>query len=302
MQGKEQEIEEYSNAFDAVLPLNKFKGKTFVIKYGGSIMNNKASQNAFIEDIFYMRQIGINIVIVHGGGPEISKWLNKTGTQSKFVKGLRVTDEKTMEIVEMVLSGKVNKDLASKLSIKGVNAVGLSGRDGNLIKAKKKYLFQDGRVIDIGYVGEIVKVNVKLINNLLINDIVPVISPVGCDNEENKYNINADHVASFISSALNAEKLIILTDVEGVYRNKNDKSSLIPCINIDEINQYINEGIINGGMIPKMESCMEAIKNGTGNVHLIDGRCEHSLIFDIINNSGTKIISKEEDSECQKVI
>lgn len=302
MQGKEQEIEEYSNAFDAVLPLNKFKGKTFVIKYGGSIMNNKASQNAFIEDIFYMRQIGINIVIVHGGGLEISKWLNKTGTQSKFVKGLRVTDEKTMEIVEMVLSGKVNKDLASKLSIKGVNAVGLSGRDGNLIKAKKKYLFDNDKVIDIGYVGEVVKVNFQLLNNLLMNGIVPVISPVGYDSEGNKYNINADYAASFVSSALNSEKLIILTDIEGIYMDINDKSSLISCINIGEIKQYINEGIINGGMIPKMECCIEAIENGTESVHLIDGRCEHSLIFDIINNSGTKIISKEEDSECQKVI
>lgn len=302
MRDSEQEKEESSIVLDAVVPLKKFKGKTFVIKYGGSIMSNEASQNAFIEDVFYMRQIGINIVIVHGGGPEISKWLNKAGTQSQFVKGLRVTDEDTMEIVEMVLSGKVNKELSAKLSNKGVNALGLSGRDGNLIKAKKKYLFDENKVIDIGFVGEVVKVNAQLLNNLIKSGIVPVISPIGYDKEGNKYNINADYAASFVSSALNAEKLLVLTDIEGVYRDINDKSSLMQCITIEEIKRYIDEGIINGGMIPKMECCMEAIENGTGSVHLIDGRKEHSLIFDIINSSGTKIITKEEDRECQKVI
>jgi acetylglutamate kinase len=171
-----------------------------------------------------------------------------------------------------------------------------------LIKARKKYLYDEDKIIDIGYVGEVVKINTQLLGNILKGGIVPVISPIGYDKEGNKYNINADYAASFVSSALNAEKLLILTDTEGVYMNVNDKSSLISCITVDEIKQYINEGIINGGMIPKMECCMEAIKNGTDSVHLIDGRKEHSVIFDIINNSGTKIITKEEDSECQKVI
>ncbi len=286
----------------ALPSIKQFVGKTFVIKYGGSIMQNEASQAAFIEDVLFMRQIGINIVIVHGGGPEINKWLKRTGVDSRFVKGLRVTDEDTMEIVEMVLSGKVNKEIASRLCRAGVNAVGISGRDCDLIQAEKKYLYHEGHMIDIGFVGDVVSINEGFLADMVDDGQVPVISPIGFDSKGNKYNINADYAACYVSSALNAEKLIILTDIEGVYLDINDKSSLMSSITTDEIKYYISTGVISGGMIPKMECCTTAIENGTSSVHLIDGRKEHSLLFDIISNSGTVILNSEEERVCQRVI
>ncbi len=282
--------------------LKNFKGKTFVIKYGGSTMENKSAQKSFFEDILQMRLAGINVVIVHGGGPEISKWLNKIGLESKFINGLRVTDEATIEIVEMVLSGKVNKNIASCLSNEGVKAVGISGSDNKLITAKKKYLNVDNNAIDIGYVGEVEFINKDLILNLLSDDYVPVISPVGCDCEGNKYNINADYAASFISSAIQAEKLIILTDVEGVYKDINDKSSLINSITVKEIKDYISTNIICGGMIPKMECCIEALESGTKDIHLIDGREDHCLIKNIFSNCGTRISLRGEVLKCQEAM
>lgn len=288
---------------EEILPyLNKYIGKTFVVKYGGSIMENKIAQEAFFNDVAQMNALGINTVIVHGGGPEISKWLKKTGIESKFVNGLRVTDSSTMEIVEMVLSGHVNKKLACSLSRKGINAIGLSGKDCNLIKAKKKYIYEDDRKIDIGYVGEVVSVNKKFLLDLIEKDAVPVISPVGCDSEGNSYNINADFAAAFISGILKAEKLIIMTDIDGVYKNINDPSSLISSITVDEIIDYIQNGIITDGMIPKLECCIDAIEKGTKNVHLIDGRREHALLMDLYSSSGTRIISKGGLLKCQKVI
>lgn len=273
--------------------MEKFKGKTFVVKYGGSILNDEEAKQAFIEDIIFMKNLGINIVIVHGGGPEINKWLKKTGIESKFEKGLRVTDEATMEIVEMVLSGHVNKLLSSTLSRLGVNAIGISGRDGNLIEAEKKYLVEkDGTKTDIGFVGEIININANILESLLKENLLPVVSPVAADKEGNAYNINADIAASFISAALKSEKLIVLTDVEGVYKDFEDKSTLIPSLTVNEIKKYIEEGIFNGGMIPKMECCMQAIERGTKNVHLIDGRKKHSLIIDVIYGSGTSIIGE----------
>lgn len=268
------------------------KNKTFVIKYGGSIMNNVSAQEAFIQDISILKSLGINIVIVHGGGPEINKWLKKAGVESRFINGLRVTDDDTMEIVEMVLSGSVNKKLSANLSLKGIKALGLSGRDNGLIKAEKKYLKENGEIIDIGFVGEVVDINKELLSDLLEKDYIPVISPIGCDAVGNIYNINADYAASAVSSALKAEKLIIMTDIEGVYKDINDKDSLITTITIDEIKEYIADGIIKGGMIPKMECCMDAIEKGTINVHLIDGRREHSLVLDTFAESGTRIIAK----------
>jgi acetylglutamate kinase len=184
---------------ETLLQINKLKGKTFVIKYGGSIMDNEEAQNAFIEDLLFLTNLGIKVVIVHGGGPEISRWLKKTGTENKFVKGLRVTDSATMEIVEMVLSGNVNKRLSSNLSRKGLNAIGISGKDSNLIKAKKKYVYENGNKLDIGFVGEVTSINKHVILSLLDKKYIPVISPIGCDAEGNSYNINADYAASFIS-------------------------------------------------------------------------------------------------------
>lgn len=287
---------------DPLGKLEKFKGKTFVIKYGGSIMKDENSEKAFIEDIKILRNIGVNLVIVHGGGPEISKWLQISGVKSQFIDGLRVTDEKVMEIVQMVLSGKINKNLSLKLNMNDIKSVGLSGIDNKIIQAQKKYIYKDNEKIDIGYVGEVVNINETFILNLIKNGQVPVISPIGCDDEGNIYNINADYAASFISSALNAEKLIILTDVEGVYKDINDKDSLIKNLSIDDIQYYIEEGVISGGMIPKMQCCTSAILGGTKHVHLIDGRNMHCIINDIINYNGTVICSKEEDVECQKVI
>ncbi|WP_010236770.1 acetylglutamate kinase [Clostridium arbusti] len=282
--------------------LSSLRGKTFVIKYGGSIMKNEEAKNAFLNDVAMMREYGVNIVIVHGGGPLISKWLNKTGIESKFINGLRVTDENVMEIVQMVLCGMVNKDIALNLSLRGLDAIGLSGIDSNLIEARKKYVYNNGEKIDIGFVGEVTNVNETILVNLIKAGEVPVVSPVGYDREGNKYNINADYAASFISSAINADKLIILTDVEGVYKDINDKNSLISYLTLDMIDNYIKEGIISGGMIPKMECCREAIKNGTNKVHLIDGRKEHCLINDIFNNNGTIIEEKGGEEQCQKAI
>lgn len=287
---------------ETFLQINKYKGKTFVIKYGGSIMDNEKAQDAFIDDLLLLTSIGIKVVIVHGGGPEISKWLNKTGAENKFIKGLRVTDAATMEIVEMVLSGNVNKKLSSNLSRKNLNAVGISGKDSNLIKAKKKYIYEDDNKIDIGFVGEVTSINKELILNLLNSDLIPVISPIGCDEEGNSYNINADYAAAFISGALKAEKLLIMTDIDGVYTNIKDPSSLLPSITIDEIKEFTENGIITGGMIPKLECCVDALCKGTKGVHLIDGRKEHNLLFNMLSNSGTKIITEREVEQCQKIV
>lgn len=293
---------ENSTELDVVQNLEQFKGKTFLIKYGGSIMNDVNASKAFIEDIILLRKVGINIIIVHGGGPEISKWLNLTGIKSEFRSGLRVTDKNVMDVVEMVLSGHINKEISANLSSQGISAIGLSGRDSNLIKAKKKYLYENGKKIDIGFVGEVTGINKPLLLSILEKGRIPVISPIACDSQGNKYNINADYAASFISAELKCEKLIILTDVEGVYKDINDKSSIIKEITAEEVKQYIEEGIISGGMIPKMECCIEALENGTKNIHLIDGRKKHSLISNIIYDSGTKIYSKGEVIKCQKVI
>jgi acetylglutamate kinase len=284
------------------LQLNKFKEKTFVIKYGGSIMNDEKAQEAFIDDLLLLTSKGIKVVIIHGGGPEISKWLKKTGIETQFIKGLRVTDKSTMEIVEMVLSGNVNKKLSSRLSIKGLTAIGLSGKDAKLIKAKKKYVYDGNNKLDIGFVGEVECVNEKLLLKLLENNIIPVISPVGCDDNGNSYNINADYAASFISGALKAEKLLIMTDIDGVYIDINNPSSILKSITIDEIKEYIDSGIITGGMIPKLECCIDALNKGTNSVQLIDGRKEHNLLLNITTDSGTKIIAKRRDNLCQKIV
>lgn len=287
---------------ETFLQINKFRNKTFVIKYGGSIMNNINAQDAFIEDLLLLTSIGIKVVIIHGGGPEISKWLSKTGMESKFIKGLRVTDRATMEIVEMVLSGNVNKKLSSNLSRKGLNAVGISGKDSNLIKSKKKYIYEDGNKIDIGFVGEVTSINKDLLINLLNDDLIPVISPIGCDSEGNSYNINADYAAAFISGVMKAEKLLVMTDIDGVYKDIKDPSTLLPSITIDEIKEFTESGIITGGMIPKLECCVDALNKGTKSVHLIDGRKEHNLLFNITNNTGTKIITERGMNLCQKIV
>ena len=273
------------------LEMSKYEGKTFVIKYGGSIMSNDAAKVAFVEDIALMTKAGIKVVIVHGGGPLISKWVTKTGGENKFIMGLRVTDKDTMEIVEMVLSGNVNKRLSSILSMRGLSAIGISGKDSNLIEAKKKFVFEDSKKIDIGFVGEVVSINTKLLQDMLISGYIPVISPVGSDKEGNSYNINADYAAAAISGVLKAEKLLIMTDIDGVYIDITDPSTLLSSITVEETKEYISKGIVYGGMIPKLECCVAAINKGAKNVHLIDGREKHSLLLNIIKNCGTRIIT-----------
>ncbi|MBU3192032.1 acetylglutamate kinase [Clostridium bowmanii] len=282
--------------------MNKYEGKTFVIKYGGSIMSNDTAKKAFVEDVAFMTSVGIKVVIVHGGGPLINKWVKKIGGENKFISGLRVTNHETMEIVEMVLSGNINKRVSSSLSIRGLKAIGVSGKDSNLIKAKKKFVYEGSNKVDIGFVGEVVNVNTALLLDLLNKNYIPVISPIGSDAEGNSYNINADYAAAYISGALKAEKLLIMTDIEGVYTDINDSSTLLSSITKDEIKEYINDGVINGGMIPKLECCVAAINNGTKNVHLVDGREKHSLLLNIIKNCGTKIIAAKGVNKCQKIV
>jgi acetylglutamate kinase len=284
------------------LQINKYKGETFVIKYGGSIMDNEVAKKAFVEDLTLMTSVGIKVVIVHGGGPEINKWLNKTGIQSKFIKGLRVTDSETMEIVEMVLSGNINKRLSSSLSVRGLKAIGISGKDSNLIQVKKKFVYEDDYKFDIGFVGDIVNINTNILFNLLKSSYIPVISPIGSDKEGNSYNINADYAAAFISGALKAEKLLIMTDIDGVYTDITDPSTFLPSITVEETKEFIDKGIIYGGMIPKLECCVAAINKGTKNVHLVDGRRKHSLLANIIKNTGTKIITTKGANKCQEIV
>lgn len=292
----------YSLSIEDLLKINKLKSKTLLIKYGGSIMDNGSAQDAFIEDLLLLSSMGIKIVMVHGGGPEISKQLTKSGVESKFINGLRVTDKETIEIVEMVLSGKVNKKLSSNLSRKGLDTIGISGTDSNLIKVQKKYLDEGGQKVDIGFVGEITNINKGILLKLIDSNIIPVISPIGSDEQGNSYNINADSAAAYISGAINAEKLLIMTDIDGVYMDIKDPSTLLKSITIDEINQYTESGVITGGMLPKLECCISALKSGTSSVHLIDGRVAHSLLSTLLHDNGTKIIYEREEKSCQKIV
>jgi acetylglutamate kinase len=255
-----------------------FKDKTVVIKYGGSITKDIEATDAFMEDIAALRDIGAKVVVVHGGGPDINRMLCRLNIKGEFVRGLRVTDEAAMEVFEMILSGQVNKDLTSKLLSKGVDAVGISGRDGRLIEAGKLYLDEDGKKIDIGFVGEVTGINNKIVSDLLNMGYVPIISPVGGDREGNIYNINADYAAAAIGVSLNADSLIYLSDVEGLYGDINDRSSLINIITAGEIKELIRNGTISGGMIPKMKCCIEAIEEGVKSVCLIGGLKAHALL------------------------
>lgn len=266
-------------------------GNTVVIKYGGSITKDIKATCAFVEDIAVLRNIGAKVVVVHGGGPDINKMLDRLNLKGEFLKGLRITDEAAIEVVEMVLSGRVNKGLTSKLLGKGVDAIGISGRDGKLIEAKKMYLDENGKKIDIGFVGEVTKVNSKIVRDLLSMGYVPVISPVAEDREGNVYNINADYAAAAIGVSLNADSLVYLSDVEGLYGDINDRNSLISIITPGEIEELIKKGIISGGMIPKMKCCTEAIEKGVKSVCLIGGQKAHALL-DIMDGKAVGTIIK----------
>ena len=259
-----------------------FSGKTVVIKYGGSAMLNEELKKSVLQDIALMKLVGISPVIVHGGGPEINKMLKQMDKQPEFINGLRVTDEETMEIVEMVLSGKVNKDIVTNIQTQGFNAVGISGKDGNILKARKKLI--DGQ--DAGFVGEIIDVDTNLIKILIQNDFIPVIAPTGMDETGNTYNINADYAASAIAGALGAEKLVFLTDIAGVLRNINDDKSIISNMTVSEAKKLISDGTVSGGMIPKVDCCIEGVEKGVKTVHILDGRVEHSLLLEVFTETG----------------
>ena len=273
---------------EALPYIKRFAGKTFVIKYGGSVMENDELKKKFIEDVALLKLVGINIVIVHGGGKRINAMLDKVNLDVEFIQGQRVTDENVMDIVEMVLSGSVNKDLSACLSAHGIHAVGLSGKDSNLLKAEKKYVAgKDGSKLDLGYVGQIKEVNKNLLHDLINAEYVPIISPVASGFNGETFNVNADYVAGAVSGALEAEKLILLSDIKGLYKDVNDEDSFISEINTDTIKEYIADGTIAGGMIPKMQCCMDAIEKGAKEVAIIDGRVAHSLLIEIFTHAGS---------------
>ncbi|MBQ7497153.1 MAG: acetylglutamate kinase [Selenomonas sp.] len=275
---------------EALPYIQEFYGKTIVIKYGGNAMVSEELKEKVMQDIALMKYVGIRPVIVHGGGPEITGFLKKVGKESSFVAGLRVTDEETVEIAEMVLDGKINSEIVNLLNRRGVKAVGLSGKDAGLIKARKKmatvYEGEAEKQVDIGYVGEVEEIQTGIIEDLLDRGYVPVVAPIGVGENGESYNINADYVAAEMAGALQAEKLLLLTDVEGIYKDFNDKSSFISTLHMEEAKAYIREGIIAGGMIPKVEACLKSLSMGTGKTHIIDGRLGHSPILEMFTAKG----------------
>jgi acetylglutamate kinase len=281
-------IEKANNLMEALPYIRRFSGKTFVIKYGGHAMSDEKLKESFALDVIMLKSLGINTVIVHGGGPQINQTLQRYGIVSQFVKGMRVTDEETMSVVEMVLVGQVNKEVVGYLNQHGGRAVGLSGKDGTLLLSKK--LLQEVRLdngdieeLDIGYVGDVIKVNTDLITTLEQGRYLPVIAPVGVGPLGESYNINADLVAGRVAAALNAEKLILLTDIEGV---KDKQGSLLSSIAVADMHRLIEEEAITGGMIPKVVCCADALKEGVKKAHIIDGRVEHAVLLEIFTDVG----------------
>ncbi len=276
---------------EALPYIQRFNRKIVVVKYGGSAMVDSELKKNVIEDVVLLKLVGFKPIIVHGGGKEISRWVGKVGMEPRFVNGLRVTDAETMEVAEMVL-GKVNKELVSLVQSLGVKAVGISGKDGGLLKVSKKT--SNGE--DIGFVGEIQEVAPKLLEDLLEKDFLPIVCPIGMDKDFQTYNINADDAACAIASAMNAEKLAFLTDIEGVYRDSDDPESLISELHVHEAEELISQGNVGGGMIPKLHNCIHAICEGVNRVHILDGRIPHSLLLEIFTNKGigTAILREDE--------
>ena len=277
----EKYLEKAAVLVEALPYIQKFNRKVIVVKYGGSAMVDENLKKSVISDVTLLKLVGFKPIIVHGGGKEISKWVGKVGKEPEFINGLRVTDEETMEIAEMVL-GRVNKSLVSMVESLGVKAIGISGKDGGLLKVKKKY--SDGK--DIGYVGEISEVDPQILFDMMEKDFLPIICPVGLDDEFNTYNINADDAACAVARAVGANKLAFLTDIEGLYRDFNDKSSLISEIKVSEAKELIAGGTIGGGMLPKLSNCIDAIEAGVSRVHIIDGRIPHSILMEILYDRG----------------
>ncbi len=289
-------MNEYSNPERAeiltqALPyIQRYTGKVVVVKYGGNAMINEELKQQVMEDIVLLWLIGVKVVLVHGGGPEITDMMNKLGKKSEFVDGLRVTDEETIEIVQMVLTGKVNKSLVNLLELKGGKAIGLSGTDARLIEASMK----DER---LGFVGDVTKINIDPVTGLLERGYIPVISTIGCDKEGNVYNINGDTAAAHIAGALEAERLIMMTDIDGILEDTDDPDTLIPELTISEAQMLYEKGIISGGMIPKVDCCIEAINKGVKNVVILDGRISHSILMELLTNEGAGTLIKADEEE-----
>lgn len=288
----QQYLDKAEVLIEALPYIQRFNRKIIVVKYGGSAMIDEELKKRVIEDVTLLKLVGFKPIIVHGGGKEISKWVEKAGMEPKFINGLRVTDKDTMELAEMVL-GKVNKSLVQLVESLGVRSIGISGKDGALLKVAKKY--SDGQ--DIGYVGEVTEVNEQIIYDLLEKDFLPIICPVGMDENYHTYNINADDAACAIAEAVHAEKLAFLSDIEGVYKDKDDPSSLISELHVDEAEKLISDGYVGGGMIPKLKNCIDAIEEGVKRVHILDGRIPHSLLLEIFTNKGIGTAILREDGE-----
>ena len=287
----QQYLDKAEVLIEALPYIQRFNRKIIVVKYGGSAMVDEELKKRVIEDVTLLKLVGFKPIIVHGGGKEISKWVGKVGMEPKFINGLRVTDAETMEVAEMVL-GKVNKSLVQHVEELGVRAIGISGKDGGLLKVEKKY--SDGK--DIGFVGEVKEVNAQILYDLLEKDFLPIVCPIGLDDEFQTYNINADDAACAIARAMKAEKLAFLTDIEGVYKDPEDSSSLISELWVEEAEKLMAEGYIGGGMLPKLQNCIDAIENGVSRVHILDGRIPHCLLLEIFTNRGigTAILNGEE--------
>ena len=285
-------LEKAQVLIEALPYIQRFNRKIIVVKYGGSAMVDEELKKQVIQDVTLLKLVGFKPIIVHGGGKEISRWVEKVGKEPEFINGLRKTDEETMEIAEMVLN-KVNKSLVKHVEELGVLSIGISGKDGGLLKVKKK--LSKGQ--DIGYVGEITEVNPKILYDLLEKDFLPIVCPIGMDGNYNTYNNNADDAACAIARAVSAEKLAFLTDIEGVYKDYNDPSTLISELTVSEAKELIEDGFIGGGMLPKLNNCIDAIDNGVSRVHILDGRIAHCLLLEIFTNKGigTAILDDKED-------
>ena len=290
---KEKYLHKAEVLIEALPYIKKYNRKVIVVKYGGSAMTDEELKRNVIKDVTLLKLVGFKPIVVHGGGKEISRWVNKVGKEAEFVNGLRVTDEETMEIAEMVLS-KVNKSLVTMVEELGIKAVGISGKDGGLLHVEKRYA--DGA--DIGFVGEVTKVNTKIIEDLLDKDFLPIVAPVGLDDHFDTYNINADDAACAIAKAMHADKLAFLTDIEGVFQDPDNKESFVSRLTVSEAKQMIADGQIGGGMLPKLQNCTDAIESGVNRVHILDGRKPHSLLLEVFTNKGIgTMFFPDEDKE-----
>lgn len=289
-----------SNVLIEALPyIKKFHNKKIMIKYGGHAMIDQYAMSSTARDTVLLKYVGMQPLVVHGGGPDISRAMDKMGKTPKFVGGLRVTDSETMDIVKMVLIGKINIDIVSKIGLHGGKSIGISGKDDFLIEASKRDLTKiqqdDGEIleVDLGYVGKINKINSNLIDVLTQENYIPVIAPLGTDESGNTLNLNADTVAGSLASDINAEKLVVLTDVPGILTDPDDPESIIRRIHVDELKELVKEGIITGGMIPKVETCINAVENGVKTAHILDGRIEHSILLEIFTKDGIGTMVRE---------